>query len=194
MSFFEYFSNFSSTGTLFSSSIFLAKKKLLIFDFLPDKDHYNILEIGPATGALTNPLLKYLQDNNKKYNLDLIELNLNFCKDLTQKYDKDKSVKIFNKSILDFNQNNYSYDLIISSLPFNSFSPEFNNKVLTKISSLSNEETVLSFYEYLVLTEMKRYSSRLHDCWYKKISKKVFYEQIEWKNIPPARIRFMKSN
>ena len=103
-------------------------KKSLGQNFLIDKNiikkiiniieikNKNIIEIGPGNGALTEELLK-----KKPKSLILIEKDYNLTKKLEEKYNENKSIKIFNADILKFDidkiENKNS--AIFGNLPYN---------------------------------------------------------------------------
>ena len=76
---------------------------------LVDIKNKNIIEIGPGKGAITNQILM-----NEPKSMILIEKDNLLSERLKKKYNKIKSIKIFNQDILDFDlEKDFKKDTII---------------------------------------------------------------------------------
>jgi len=85
----------------------------------------NIIEIGPGKGALTDEIIKM-----KPKSLVLIEKDETLTNYLNSKYSLEKTVKIYNTDILNFNFEKINRDkiIIIGNLPYN-----ISSQILIKI-------------------------------------------------------------
>ena len=111
-------------------------KKIVSLISIKDK---NVVEIGPGKGALTEEILK-----KKPKSLTLIEKDNEFSEKLKIRFSGDKSIKIINEDILNFNLEremksnsiifgnlpyNISSQILIKILRFNKWPPNFHNVV-----------------------------------------------------------------
>tara|TARA_Y100001935_G_C17288332_1_gene501741 strand:+ start:676 stop:1458 length:783 start_codon:yes stop_codon:yes gene_type:complete len=83
---------------------------------LVDIKNKNVLEIGPGKGSLTNEILK-----KKPKGLILVEKDNHLTKNLQEKYNNEKNIKIFNDDILRFNieRKIKPKTIIFGNLPYN---------------------------------------------------------------------------
>jgi len=180
-------------GSLFPSSKALANRLVELMQVSHESKRY--LEVGPGTGAVTDSIL---QKMGPKDTLDIVELDPDLCRVLRKKYENCKNLKIHQKSIEDFHEENF--DGIVSSLPLNQFSVDFVERVFKKYFKMMKPTAFLSYYEYKypkIMTALTERGRRL-----KKIQTlKSFYgqkhhERIEtvWKNLPPANVRLLMKN
>lgn len=177
----SYLKNWKETGTLISSSKYLALEiQKQVIKNIPEQG--TILEIGAGTGALTEKL-------NLFENLDILEINPSFAKELKEKFPHRKIMK---KNILEWQSNN-TYDIIVSSLPFNSFSSELNFKFIKKIKSLMNNDATLIYFEYFFIGDFKN-SLKSRRSWSSFLEDNKIEESICWRNFPPARVKVLKFN
>lgn len=112
------------------------------------------LEVGAGTGAFTHAIIEKL---GPKDTLDLVEINPKFCERLEKNlriYDND-NITIHAKSILDWSPP-YSYDVIVSSLPFNAFPSEFVSRIYAHYHQIIRPDGVVSYCEYIALPGIKK--------------------------------------
>lgn len=114
-----------------------------------------ILEVGAGTGSVTEGIIATLQENDR---LDLVEIDTECCKILKSKFGHDPRIIIHCLSILDWKPD-YHYDFIISTLPLNSFPPSTVTKIFTLYESLSSEEGVCTYVEYIALAKLALFFS-----------------------------------
>ena len=87
-----------------------------IISTIAPKSGDNIIEIGPGKGALTFPLVQYLE------HLNVIEIDRDLISILSE-YD-NKKITIFNSDALAFDFNHFSEKIrIVGNLPYNISSP-----------------------------------------------------------------------
>lgn len=154
-----------------------------------------ILEVGPGTGVFTD---KILQRMNPTDELHLVEFDEEFCIKLREKYKHIPRVKIFHASILDHQvEPEKKYDYVISGLPLNAFQSDFVEAVFKKFTEIVRENGKISYFEYIVITEIKKiFSSSIEKKNLDKIMymKREFYRKHELKkttvlfNAPLARV------
>jgi len=108
------------------------------------------LEVGGGSGALTPSILKQMRAEDR---LDIVELDPKFCTLLRKKFGHLANVCVHEGSILDFSGTNY--DIVISSLPLNVFTPELVDKIFKKFENLVKPGGYLSYFEYRWLEKLK---------------------------------------
>ena len=103
-------------------------KKSLGQNFLVDKNiikkivslikikNKNIIEIGPGRGALTDEII-----SREPKSLILIEKDIELANQLSKKFSKNKSIKVYNEDILSFNFGNIQNKKfsVFGNLPYN---------------------------------------------------------------------------
>lgn len=185
----RFLSNPSSIGALFPSSRILGQS---IMKKIISSQPIRYLEIGGGSGALTKHIIKKMRSVDT---LDIVEMDSHFCHTLRCKYGHLPNVVVHEASILDFNQEDY--DVVISSLPLNSFSSNLVDQVLLKYKQLVKKGGFISFFEYIGLGRIKEIclSGELQIDFKTILSlKSSFVEHycLEthkiWLNFPPARI------
>ncbi len=167
-------------GTVMPSSIQLAKA--MTSDIGIEKAG-TVVEIGPGSGVFTAHILKMLSPETKFF---LVELNPRIYRRLTEKF---PDVKIYNESAENLSEilkseKTDSVDVVISGLPWASFPPELQHKLLDVIYSSLSKGGVFTTYAYI---QGKIMPGGLN---IKKLLKKHFNtvesSKTIWKNIPPA--------
>ncbi len=136
-------------GACFPCSGYTAQKVCSFIDH--DKGPLEILEVGSGTGALTNEIIKRLGEDD---HLDLVELLPEFCE--TLKPLVTQNVNLFCGSILDWKPNR-KYDIIICSLPFNTFKPSFVQELLDHLKSLAKLGCIFTYVELMWVTTLKSF-------------------------------------
>lgn len=145
-----------SVGAFFPCSEYAAKEICSGIDH--SQGPLKILEVGSGTGALTQEIVKNLAEGDT---LDLVELQSDFCEQLSATFCNDQ-VSLFCGSILDW-QPDYNYDIIICSLPFNRFEPDFVTAILNHLKVLSKPNGKLSYIELMWVTSIKKTFSVGHN-------------------------------
>lgn len=150
------------------------------------------LEVGAGSGALTKSLVRHLNEGDT---LDIVELDPQFCKKLKRKYAHLPNINVYEASILDYDQKNY--DVVVTSLPLNSFKSSLVDQILLKYKSLVKSGGYISYFEYMGLGNLKkRYLLGKSQADFKTLLllKNSFVNsyctEIEkiWWNVPPARV------
>ena len=170
----------SGIGTIIPSSRQLAKA--MTSNIGIDKA-ITVVEIGPGSGVFTVQILELISPETKYF---LVELNSRMYKHLTEKF---PNVKIYNESaenltdILKREEVN-SVDVVVSGLPWASFPPELQHKLLDAIYNSLSVGGIFTTYAYI---QGKILPGGLS---IKKLLKQHF-NTVEssgtiWKNLPPA--------
>jgi phosphatidylethanolamine/phosphatidyl-N-methylethanolamine N-methyltransferase len=125
----QFFYSPTAVGSLVPSSRKLAQSMMQNHVTSPYPKRY--LEIGGGSGALTFHLINKMRPEDK---LDIVETDPNFCAILRKKFGHLENISIHQRSILDFEENNY--DMLLSSLPLNAFHSSTVYKILEKYEQL----------------------------------------------------------
>lgn len=112
-----------------------------------------ILEVGGGTGALTSGIVKQMQSGDI---CDVIELMPTYCEILKERFEKFPGVAIHCCSILDWHPEE-PYDIIICSLPFNTFEVQFVDAVLNHLKKCIKPHGRMSYVELLWVSELKKH-------------------------------------
>lgn len=175
-------------GAVAPSSNRLARAMLRYYEQGP------ILEVGAGTGAITRILA---QKDFSGQKIDVVEILPKFAQMLQKRYG---NLAIHHCNILDFKPE-IKYQLIVSSLPFNAFSPDLLEAILDKLICLSSSGAVLSFFEYKILqglaplilskVELDQYrrTRALIDSF---IARYQFDETVVNLNMPPAVVHYLR--
>jgi phospholipid N-methyltransferase len=160
------------------------------------KQGLRILEIGGGCGNVSKIISGHMREADQ---LDIIEINPDFCQKIEKKVSGKPNVSVQCCSILDW-QPSEKYDLIISTLPFNSFSYPFFLDVFAHICSLGAVDVVFSYVEYVGLGQVKDLFLRDKDVKQIKEFLKTQHEnknirtETVWLNLPPIQIYHLKIN
>ncbi len=149
-----------------------------------------ILEVGAGTGSVTRSILKNMRLDDT---LTVCELNHRFITALTESlaenedFQKRKAkVSFFNAAIQTLSEDR-PYDLIVSALPFLNFDIETIKDIFQKFKRLSNENTVLTYYEYIGVRRIgKRLAPQKHR------QRLAIFDQFFTSHIDPALIKYDK--
>jgi phosphatidylethanolamine/phosphatidyl-N-methylethanolamine N-methyltransferase len=109
-----------------------------------------ILEVGAGIGNVTRFIVKLL---NPQDQLEIVEINSEYCNFLNFHYGHYPNVAIHCLSIIDWKPDE-PYDFIISTLPFNSFDPQFVKEIFLHYQKLLTPHGVLSYVEYIGLQQI----------------------------------------
>lgn len=198
---------FETTGAIAPSSRFLAKA---ITGPLLQKQRQSdngaplrILEVGPGTGAFTRFIVRQLRPQDQ---FDLVEINPEFANLLEQSFDSDphwKAVadqsKLFRVPLQEFAASD-QYDVIISGLPLNNFSPELVASIFEQYWRLLKPTGSLSYFEYMYIRSAKKKLSvknereRLHqldEIIVPFIKSQRFKRSWVFMNVPPAWVQHL---
>ncbi len=109
-----------------------------------------VLEVGAGIGNVTESIIQNLLPADQ---LDIVEINTEYCDFLTKRFGKHANVSIHCLSIVDWAPQT-PYDFIISTLPFNSFDPLFVKDIFQHYTKLLHPTGILSYVEYMGLQDL----------------------------------------
>lgn len=155
----EFRATYQSTGAVLPSGRALARAltRFVRSDDALSGPSRRILEVGPGTGAVTREIVRAMQPDDR---LDLVELNDRFVAYLTRRLADDRTfssvrdrVRIMHASVQQVPD--AEYDLIVSGLPLNNFTPDLVHEILKKLRGLLAPSGTLSFFEYIAIRRVK---------------------------------------
>ena len=145
----EFFLNKNSIGGIRPSSRSLAKEMAAVVrEFSAPK---KVLEIGAGTGIISEEIIRNL---GKRDSLTIVEINPQFAKLLrSKKNDWEQRtncphIEILNIDFLNF-ESNEQFDVVIAGVPFNNFPIEIIEGFIKKIKSISKQNGVFAYFEYI---------------------------------------------
>jgi phosphatidylethanolamine/phosphatidyl-N-methylethanolamine N-methyltransferase len=138
-----------NVGALVPLSHFAAESMTAFLQQHP-KRSLRILEAGAGTGSVTQSIVRHLGPDDF---LDVIEIDSACCEHLEKLFAGDSRVSIHCQSILDWTSDK-KYDLVYSTLPMNSFSPELVKKVFSHYKQLLLPGGIVSYVEYIGLASL----------------------------------------
>ena len=155
--FFEHFlRNPKAVGALSQLSKMVAKHLLAPFPSSTSTEGRAVLEVGAGMGNISKLLQKKIGPYDR---FDIIELDAECCEHLRQQFRDDPRVQVHEGSITEWKPE-VEYDFIVSTLPFNSFSPDFVREILKKYRTMSAPGASLTYVEYIGLHQLSFVLSR----------------------------------
>ncbi len=203
----EFRRTFRSTGAILPSGRALARS--LAAPVRELSKPIRILEVGPGTGAVTLAIAAAMSATDT---LDLVELNDRFADHLRQRLRCDHGLTTVadrttlhhaNIETVNFER---PFDVVVSGLPLNNFTSAEVERILVRLMELVRPGGELTFFEYIAIRNVKRFTSRAADR--QRLSEigaalsSLFAghesrHEAVWTNIPPAwshRVRQMARN
>lgn len=198
----EFVRNFHTTGAVLPSGRWLAAALArYVGNGLGPK---RILEVGPGTGAVTQKIVAAL--GNEDY-LDLVELNDSFVHQLRERFRSDpgfqpvaERARVLHCAVQELPPD-ASYDLIISGLPLNNFTPELVSEILSVLLRVLKPGGTLSFFEYIAIRQFRSVVSGRRDRERLRGIGKVLDGVLQgneirrdwiWPNVPPAWVHHVR--
>lgn len=135
-------------GAVSPASVFVAQEITRFIAHEPSEKPLKILEVGGGSGVFTTYLEKVLRGRVGEYQVDVIEIDPEYCEILRKRFSTNNHFVIHCINILDFNPD-YKYDYIVSSLPFNTFEQPFIEQVLDRYKAMIIPEGILSYVEHM---------------------------------------------
>jgi phospholipid N-methyltransferase len=163
-----------------------------------------ILEVGPGTGAVTGQIVRDMRSGDQ---LVLVERNEQFVARMRDRLTSEAEwngaaarVSIVHASVEDLSEDQ-PYDVIVSGLPLNNFTPEIVESILSKLRRLSAPGGTLSFFEYVAIRRFKVALSRQADrervrgvarVLNEVLKKHEIRRDVVWANVPPAWVHHVR--
>lgn len=152
----EFLLNYHTTGAILPSGRSLARA--LARQVGTGGRPVRILEVGPGTGPVTQQIIQRMGPEDR---LDLVELNKSFVARLEERLASEPlfqavagRVRVFHCPVEELPPRE-KYDLMISGLPLNNFTPEQVERILNAMAALLVPGGILSFFEYIAIRRMK---------------------------------------
>lgn len=163
-----------------------------------------ILEAGPGTGAVTACLIERMRAADELW---LVELNPVFAAHLRSAFQQRPSFQavadrchLVEGSVQDLGQEAH-FDLVVSGLPLNNFSPENVRAVLEAYAKLLKPAGVLSFFQYILIRDAKTMVSfglertrlkNVGEALDAALTEREFSREWVWPNVPPAWVHHLR--
>lgn len=195
-------SNFHHTGTLCATSKWAAKT--LANPLRKKRAPMKILEVGAGTGSVTVEILKDMIAGDY---LTICEINPRFMEAVQERLSEDPiyalhkdKIKFFVGPVQDLPEEDI-YDVVVSSLPFLNFTIQTVEEIFDKLSKVSTDKTIMTYYEYIGLRkvgkvvsspdrrkriiELDRYFKEKH------AASRIGHERV-WLNVLPINVYTLK--
>jgi phosphatidylethanolamine/phosphatidyl-N-methylethanolamine N-methyltransferase len=163
-----------------------------------------ILEAGPGTGAVTGRLIERMRAEDELW---LVELNPAFAAHLRDAFRQRPSFRaaanrchLVEGCIQELGQEGH-FDLVVSGLPLNNFSPESVRAILEAYARLLRPAGILSFFQYILIRHAKTMVSfGLERTRLKNVGEAIdallgereFAREWVWPNVPPAWVHHLR--
>ena len=163
-----------------------------------------ILEAGPGTGAVTGCLIERMRADDQLW---LVELNPAFAAHLRQAFNERPSFQavanrchLVEGSVQDLGQDT-QFDVVVSGLPFNNFSPEAVRAILESFAKLLKPTGILSFFQYILIRDAKTIVSfgperarlkSVGEAIDGVLTEREFAREWIWPNVPPAWVHHLR--
>jgi phospholipid N-methyltransferase len=163
-------------GSLVPSSRYLAQEMVRLAQ-INATENTTFIEVGPGTGVITKLLCESIRGNQRVL---VLEKNINFYKKLVLKF---SSTEVIHGCVSDLSEFLKKYDLkndvvIVSSLPWISFSAEDRNACLSAIRLVLERFSNSSMLQYTYSNKPPVYIDQT----------RAFKLSTVYLNFPPARI------
>jgi len=163
-----------------------------------------ILEAGPGTGAVTGCVIERMRPQDELW---LVELNPVFAAHLRHAFAERSSFRavaerchLIEGSVQELGQDG-QFDVVVSGLPLNNFSPEDVQTILSAYSKLLRPTGVLSFFQYIFIRDAKKLVSTASERTRLKgvgeaigsaLDAHEFARDWVWPNVPPAWVHHLR--
>jgi len=185
--FIHFVKNLKKTGAVAPSSKFLARDLVEPLENLlahnEEATPFNILELGPGTGPLTNEIVKILRPDD---HLDLVEVQEKFFKIVSKKY-RGKNISVHFRDFLKFEPEK-RYKFIFSSLPYDNMARPVIRKIWQKKLSLCTKDAYICYIKYIKFRKFKSEFEEEIVNTYKQDKKLIL------RNLPPANVYTLQIN
>ena len=163
-----------------------------------------ILEAGPGTGAVTGCVIERMRADDQLW---LVELNPAFAAHLRNAFNERPSFQavanrchLVEGSVQDLGQDT-QFDLVVSGLPLNNFSPEVVRAILASFAKLLKPTGILSFFQYILIRDAKTLVSvgpertrlkSVGEAIDGVLTEREFAREWVWPNVPPAWVHHLR--
>jgi phospholipid N-methyltransferase len=159
----EFIVEFQTTGSCFPTSKKAASE--LTVPLRGRRTPKRILELGPGTGSVTFPIIESMIPGDT---LSICEINPRFMRELKTKLEKNATYQKFKSQInfyecpiQEFPESDQKFDVIVCSLPFLNFDRPMVEDIFAKLTRLSTQNAVMTYYQYIGLRSIgKNFGSK----------------------------------
>jgi phosphatidylethanolamine/phosphatidyl-N-methylethanolamine N-methyltransferase len=197
----QFLRNYQTTGSVVPSGRALASALCRhVGTGAPQK----ILEAGPGTGAVTGVVVERMRAEDELW---MVELNPTFAAHLRGAFKERPAFRavadrchLVEGSLQALAQDG-EFDVVISGLPLNNFSPEDVRAILDAYARLLKPSGVLSFFQYILIRDAKTMVSfGLERSRLKAVGTAIdgvlgereFARDWVWPNVPPAWVHHLR--
>ena len=163
-----------------------------------------ILEAGPGTGAVTSCIVDRMRCDDQLW---MVELNPTFAAHLRTAFKEKPDLRavadrchIVEGSVQALGKDG-QFDLVVSGLPLNNFSPDDVRIILEAYSKLLKPTGILSFFEYILIRPAKMMVSTASErdrlrgvgaAIEAMLRQREFAREWIWPNVPPAWVHHIR--
>jgi phosphatidylethanolamine/phosphatidyl-N-methylethanolamine N-methyltransferase len=199
----EYLRHFHSTGAVLPSGRRLAMALTRFLRTAAERPR-RILEVGPGTGAVTKQIVHSLGAGDL---LDMVELNGTFVERLEARFRAERAfqavadrARVLHCRVEELPRDR-RYDIVVSGLPLNNFSPADVAQILGILTGLLEQGGTLSFFEYIAMRPARALVSgraqrvRLRDvgrAMRAVLDRHEIRRDAVWLNVPPAWVHHVR--
>jgi phosphatidylethanolamine/phosphatidyl-N-methylethanolamine N-methyltransferase len=197
----QFLRNYQTTGSVVPSGRALASALCRhVGTGAPQK----ILEAGPGTGAVTGVVVERMRVEDELW---MVELNPTFAAHLRGAFKERPAFRavadrchLVEGSLQALAQDG-GFDVVISGLPLNNFSPEDVRAILEAYARLLKPSGILSFFQYILIRDAKTLVSfGLERSRLKAVGTAIdgvlgereFARDWVWPNVPPAWVHHLR--
>lgn len=198
----QYRENAKAVSAVSPTSSFAARE--MASEMIRHPGPRRVLEVGSGTGSISTQIARLLGPEDELW---LCEYNSKFVDFLHKRVATDRrfdgvrpNVHVFGGSILDFplEEREKGFDFIVSSLPFNSFPPDFVASVINLYQEMLNPDGSLSYIEYVGGRTLKKiFKPTPERAASNAITERAktryeFRKKVVVRNLPPAWIHHLR--
>ena len=163
-----------------------------------------ILEAGPGTGAVTGCIIDRMRRADELW---MVELNPTFAAHLRTAFNDKPTFRdaasrchLIEGSVQQLGHEG-EFDLVISGLPLNNFSPQDVHTILQAYAKLLKPGGILSFFQYILIRPVKMFVSAgperdrlkgVGEAIEGMLGEREFAREWVWVNVPPAWVHHIR--
>jgi phosphatidylethanolamine/phosphatidyl-N-methylethanolamine N-methyltransferase len=163
-----------------------------------------ILEAGPGTGAVTGQIIERMRSEDQLW---MVELNPTFAAHMRGAFTERPSFRaaaerchLVEGTVQGLGRER-AFDVVVSGLPFNNFSPEDVGAIFKAYATLLKPGGILSFFQYILIRNAKATISvgperkRLNEVGAVVdgvLGEREFLREWVWPNVPPAWVHHLR--
>ena len=140
--------NPSQVGAVTPASVFVAREITRPITTYAKDAPLRVLEVGGGSGIFTTAIEAALADHTGDYTVDVVEIDPEYCAVLQERFATNQHFTIHCENILNFSADE-PYDIIVSSLPFNTLDTTLVRHILDHYKKLVVPGGKVSFVEHM---------------------------------------------